>query len=285
MYYGIIILSVVLFGASFFFQDEYRKIRGNSLKISLQYAIPGTIAGLLILLIINKFKLSFTPFTLIMALINSINALLTVFCSFKALSKINLSLFSVFCMLGGMVLPFVQGICFYGEPLTVSKILCFVLIVAALMLTVEKGERKSGYIYYAGVFVLNGMSGVITKLFNELPFEKTDAASYSMLCAITSVIIASAILFIFFRNKGDEPKTTLKACVMSASSGGLNRIANFLLVIALTHVDASVQYPMVTGGTMIVSTIFCLIGGVKPKKKEVISVIVAFFGMLMLLIK
>ena len=173
MYYGMIIGSVILFGTSFFFQDEYRKIRGSSLKISMQYSIPGTIAGLFILLIINRFCLSFTPFTLIMAVVNSVNGLLMGFCSFKALGKINLSLFSVFCMLGGMVLPFLQGICFYGEPLTVSKILCFMLIVAALMLTVEKSDKKSGAIYYMGVFVLNGMSGVITKLYNELPFEKS----------------------------------------------------------------------------------------------------------------
>ncbi|MBQ7039638.1 MAG: hypothetical protein IJN39_03635 [Clostridia bacterium] len=283
MYYGMIIGSVILFGTSFFFQDEYRKIRGSSLKISMQYSIPGTIAGLFILLIINRFCLSFTPFTLIMAVVNSVNGLLMGFCSFKALGKINLSLFSVFCMLGGMVLPFLQGICFYGEPLTVSKILCFMLIVAALMLTVEKSDKKSGAIYYMGVFVLNGMSGVITKLFNELPFEKADAASYSMLSAIATIVLASAVLLIFFRTKGDEPKTTPKAYIMSASSGGLSRIANFLLVIALTHVDASVQYPMVTGGTMIVSTIYCLIGGVKPKKKEILSVIVAFLGMLMLI--
>ena len=70
---------------------------------------------------------------------------------------------------------------------------------------------------------------------------------------------------------------------MSAGSGALNKVANFILLIALMHVDASVQYPMVTGGTMIVSTIYCLIGGVKPKRKEVWSVIVAFFGMLMLI--
>ena len=63
MYYGLIMLSVVLFGTSFFFQDEYRKLRGNNFKISLQYTITGTVAGLVVLLIINKFRLQ-QPFFL-----------------------------------------------------------------------------------------------------------------------------------------------------------------------------------------------------------------------------
>ena len=63
-----------------------------------------------------------------------------------------------------------------------------------------------------------------------------------------------------------------------------NKIANLLLVIALAHVDASVQYPMVTGGVMIVSTAICFFGKKKPQKKELISVALAFLGMLALFI-
>lgn len=285
MYYGLIMLSVVLFGTSFFFQDEYRKIRGNNLKISLQYTITGTVAGLVVLLIINKFRLDSTLFTLIMAFFTALNSIAMGYCSFKALGKINLSLFSLFMMLGGMVLPFLQGIIFYGEPITPAKVLCFIFIVVALLVTIEKGNKKSGAIYYIGVFVLNGMSGVLSKLFNELPFEKTNAASYSMLSAIITILLSAAVLLIFYNKKGDEPKTTPKAYLMGAGSGVLNRVANFWLVIALVYVDASVQYPMVTGGTMIVSTLYCILGGNKPSRKEVISVVIAFFGMLMLLIK
>lgn len=45
-------------------------------------------------------------------------------------------------MFGGMVLPFLQGILFYGEKITVAKAVCFLFITVALVLTVEKGERK-----------------------------------------------------------------------------------------------------------------------------------------------
>ena len=42
------------------------------------------------------------------------------------------------------------------------------------------------------------------------------------------------------------------------------------------------QYPMVTGGTMIVSTLICFFGDKKPSEKEMISVGFAFVAMLLL---
>jgi drug/metabolite transporter (DMT)-like permease len=71
---------------------------------------------------------------------------------------------------------------------------------------------------------------------------------------------------------------------MSSLSGSLNKLGNFILLIALSHVDSSVQYPMVTGGIIIVSTIISYFGDKKPNKKELLSVAAAFLGLLFLFI-
>lgn len=282
MYYALIILSVIMFGGCFALNDVYQKQRGSSVKVSLQFSLVSSLAGLIVLLIINGFKLEFTLFTLIMALLTALVGFGFTYCGFKALGTINLSLYSLFSMLGGMALPFLQGILFYAEEVTLAKIICFALITVALFLTVERDKKKGGTIYYIGIFVLNGMSGVLSKIFTSAPFEKTSAAGYSILGALCTVVIASFLLLTFFRKKDDEPKQTLSSIVVSSANGITNRLANFWLVIALAHVDASVQYPMVTGGVMIVSTLICFFGKNKPSGKEVLSVIVAFIGMLAL---
>ena len=282
MYYGFIILSVVMFGGCFYLNDVYRRLRGSALKISLQFSLTSSLAGLLVLLIINGFRFEFTWFTLIMAMLTALNGFGFTFCAFRALGSINLSLYSLFSMLGGMVLPFLQGILFYGEKITVAKAVCFVFICAALALTVEKGERKKGTIYYIGIFILNGMSGVLSKIFASSLLPKTSAEGYSILGALCSVVIAAILLLLFFREKGDTPPVTLASTAVSVVGGITNRIANYVLVIALAHVDASVQYPMVTGGVMIVSTLICFFGKNKPKTKELISVGLAFIGLLAL---
>ena len=274
-----------MFGGCFALNDEYRKRRGSGFKASIEATCIGAIAGLLVLLIVNGLRFEFTWFTLAMGVISAFVGIGFTFCSFKALDVINLSLFSLFSMLGGMALPFAQGILFYGEQITVAKIVCVVLIVVALLLTVSKGEKKRGTVFYIGIFILNGASGVLAKIFTEATLEKTSSAGYSIWIAICTVVISGIIWFILERkSKKENGKLEIKAISVAAVNGSLNRVANFLLVLALAHVDASVQYPMVTGGVMIVSTAICFFGKNKPSKKELLSVAFAFLGMLALFV-
>ena len=282
MYYAIIIISVLLFGGNFYCNDIYRQMRGSSMLISMEYSLIGAVAGLITLVIINGMMIEYTTFSLIMALVSTINGFVFTFCTFKALKTINLSLYSLFSMLGGMLLPFIQGILFFGEEFTVAKFISMGVIALALILTVEKGKRKNGKIYYIGIFVLNGMSGVISKIFVSAPFEKVSSAGYSILTAICSLVLSLVFFLILTKKDGNVEKITPASITVGALSGVTNRIANFLLIIALAHVDASVQYPMATGGVIIVSTLISLFGERKPSKKEVLSVVVAFLGLLLL---
>ena len=284
MHYGLVLISLVLFGGCFVINDVYRNMRGSSVKISLQFSLVSSLGGLAVLLAANQFICGYTPFTLLMAILAALNGLAFTFCSFKALGSINLSLYSLYSMLGGMLLPFLQGILFYGERITIAKIVCCVLIAAALLFTVDKGRTHGGAIYYIGIFILNGMSGVLSKLFVSAPYPKADASSYSILSALCSAVISAFVLAIFFPRKGDTPKNTPMSIAISLLGGIVNRLANLFLVIALLHIDASAQYPLVTGGVVIVSTVICCFRKNKPSKKDVLSVILAFIGMLALLV-
>ena len=195
IYYGLILLSVAMFGGGFAFQDLYRKKRGSGLCISMEASCIGAVAGLTVLLAINGFAFEYTPFTLLMASWAALNGMAFTFCAFRALDYINLSLFSLFSMLGGMVLPFFQGILFYGEAFTLAKGICVAFIIAALLCTLKKGEKKKGTVFYVGIFVLNGMSGVISKIFTTSTLPKASAAGYSIWSA-TATIFLSAIAWL-----------------------------------------------------------------------------------------
>lgn len=281
-FYFLVILSTCIFGSNFMLENQYQRRCGSGIRSSLVYSLIGSSAGLLVLLIVNGFKIEFTVATLCVALLVTVNGLVYTFCSLRAMGLINLSLYSVFAMLGGMVLPSIVGMVFYSEAFTLAKGVCFAFIIAALALTVRKGESKKGTIYYIGVFVLNGMSGVFSKFFQEMPFEKTSAAGYSILAAICSVVI-SATLFLIIGRKYKNT-LTLPAASFSVASGSLNKIANFILVfaLALPGAEASVQYPIVTGGVMIISTLLCYFTPKKPSKKDLLSVALSFVGLVAL---
>ena len=188
MYYGIVMISVIMFGVQFLLNDRYEKLSGNHAGATFAFSFLSSAAGLLCLLVINRFRLEWTPFTALCALASALNSLLYTVCSLKALSKINLSLYSLFSMLGGMLLPFLQGILFFGERMNAAKILCLALITAALGVTVERGNAwRRGIPYYAGIFILNGMAGVLSKIFTSSSLPKTNATEYSVWIALCTV--------------------------------------------------------------------------------------------------
>lgn len=281
MYYAVISAAVVMFGVQFFLNGEFQKHCGNTLRSALVLSLLSGAVGTVVLAAINRFRFEFTLFSLIIAVWMAVNTLAFTFCSLKAFGKINLSLYSVFSMLGGMTLPFVAGIAFFDEKATAGKIICIVLVAAALFLTVNRGEKRGGVGWYVGIFVLNGMSGVISKIFQALPYEKTSDAGFSVISAAATVIISAVWLLL---SRSEKIKLGKAGVLTAVGSGILGRVGNFLLLIALSHLPASAQYPFVTGGVMIVSTVICFFTKEKPSRREVAAVAVSFAGILALML-
>ena len=278
LWYGVITVSAVMFGAQFWFTQMFRRAYGSGIQAVLVSSAGTALVGIAALSIINGFQFACTPFSLLMALLVTINGLLFSLCSLNALGHINLSLYSVFSMLGGMALPFAAGILFYDEALTPGRIVSFILITASLFLTVQKGDKRTGTLWYAGIFVLNGMSGVLSKIFQAAPYAKVSASEYSILCAAVTLVVSLAALA-FCREK---LKPLNRQTVISLlGSGVLNRVANYLLLLSLAYLPASAQYPFITGGTMIFSTLLCYFTPQKPSKRELAALAVSLVGVLL----
>ena len=281
MWYGVISLCAAMFSFQFLLNQRYQKEQGNTINSAFLFSFISCIPAFICLFIINGFKLEFTWFSLLMAAIAAVVSVLYTIFSLKAFAYINLSLYSIFAMLGGMLLPFLVGIIFYGEGISVAKIVCLLLITVALFLTFERGGGNKGAIFYIGVFFLNGLVGVVSKVFQAAPFEKTSAGGYSILLVLCSFVIA-AVFLLADRRGWRAPNR--KAIAYAGGYGIVCRLANYLLLLALFHLPASVNYPFITGGTMIVSTVISALQGSKPSKKELLSVAVSFVGILLLVL-
>jgi drug/metabolite transporter (DMT)-like permease len=98
---------------------------------------------------------------------------------------------------------------------------------------------------------------------------------------VTLVISGSVLFFLRYMKVS---RLTAKSVGVCAANGILNRLGNYLLVVALMNVEASVQYPMVTGGVIIVSTFAAFCTRSRPSKRELLSVVFAFCGTLSLFV-
>lgn len=279
--YGLVCLSVIIFGFNFACTDKVRQYCGSGLGVTFFTTVIGSGFSAIVLFIMNGFRFEFSGVSLLIAMIAALSSILFTFCSYRALDKINLSLYSLFSMLGGMVLPFAVGIIFFKEDLTAAKGICFIIICIALVLSTQRGDDKRGYIYYAGVFVLNGMSGVLTTVYKRLDGQNVSSMGYSLLCSLCAVSLAAVLLPMFKKDLSGINKP-LRAAGIIILSGFSNRMANLILTVALAVLPASAQYPMVTGGVIIVSTVIAAFSNKKPSKREILSVILSFTAILAL---
>lgn len=280
MEYLMLTASVIMFGVQFFFNDVYVSKSGNSQAASYAFMLGYSVFGLIALLIISGFQLEYTPFTLLMAAVSATNGILCGLCSMKALSRINLSLFSLFNMLGGMVLPFIAGILFFGEDITLAKCICLAFIFASMFFMFEKNNQKGGTVFYIGIFIFNGLSGVIATTFEKAPYAKADSESFSIWAILWSIGI---LLALFAALKEKRVRLLPISFAMMGGYGILTKVANLLLLLALAAgLPSSAQYPFVTGGVIVVSALLAYFTPRKPRKKDLIATALSFAGIIAL---
>ena len=269
-----ILTATLLFSLQFLFHNIYEKKYGSGLQASMTYAFWSGVYGFALMLITGGFSFHFSWFSLLIAFFTAANGIVYTFCAGKAFDTANLSLFSMFAMLGGMALPFLYGIC-TGEDFTLLKALSFVLIAAALAITVDfKGESKKGAtFYYVAVFILNGMSGVLSAIHQGFPTLAVDSSSYMMMSKIWVILLTLGILAY-----KKQPLLRMDGRTMLSTVGysAFNSIGNLLLLVALVTLPASIQYPIVTGGVIVISTVISALRKEKLTYKEIVAAIVAF---------
>lgn len=269
MYYLMIAVSALLFSIQFMFNNGYQRHNGAGWEQTLKFSFYTAIAGFFITLATNKFKMDISLFSSVVALVYGAVCILLNYSTIKAFEYACLSVYSIFSMIGGMILPFIYGL-LCGEELKLIRVICCFLIVVSVAMTVDNKQSKKAFRYYITVFFLNGMVGVISKFHQSRTAYCVDSGSFLMLTRM-AILIFCFILMLKEKNFKTDKKS-LSYCVGAA---GLNCIGNLMLLVALLHLPASVQYPMVTGGTIVFSVIIDFVRRTKVTKRQIIAAIIS----------
>ncbi len=280
LYYTLVIISTVLFSLQFLFTQRFQETSGTGMKPTLVFSLYKSLVIIFMMLLISGFKIGFSWFSLLMATVYAVSSMAMSYYSLKAFAVANLSVYSVFSMLGGMILPFFLGVLFFDEgDKLVFKIICCALIVVAVLLNIKSGKQdKKALFYYFAVFVLNGMSGVISKLHQSSPYSPVDSTSFMLWSSVVTVVLSAAWLLIAYRQ---IPLIKGKNIFFVTGYGVFNGLGNLFLLIALSGesgLPASVQYPLVTGGVMVCSTIISTIRKEKLTVREYIATFIALLA-------
>ena len=251
------ILSAVLIAGNFTATKIYQKRMGTAVR---EGALFNSVVGLIsscLFLVSAGFKLEFTLYSFIMALLTSILVGTYTMIGFKIMSLGSVTVYTVFVMLGGAVVPYIYGVLFLGEGITVWKVLAILAVAAAVILNSagSGSDRRSKYFIplCIAVFFINGAVSVISKLHQiETVYPVVSSRDFTVIKDFIRFLIFF-IVFLCQRHsmEQNDKKLNAKMYIAMAVSAIFSGGAFFLMFICASYMPASVLYPVVTGGTII----------------------------------
>lgn len=298
MEYFVITMAVLCFALQFAFTKVFEGVVKQNLATSLVMLIFTNLIGVLLFLGVGKFEVEITLFSLLWATAFAVIMIPYYIIGIKVLSIGSLAIYSMFMMLGGMLVPYFYGICFLSEEITWGKVVGCILLTGFIILQTlsqkdtetegkqaNKNTRILFFVLCLLIFFINGMTGVIAKV-HQIGSDAVSDVSFTVLsCAITVILSAIVLGGLFLVKPREEKFEAVKACsrwkplLTMALLGAAAYTGNFLQLKAASKVPASVQFPLVSGGVIVLSALFsAFIFKEKLTKKEWISVAGAFLA-------
>ncbi len=292
MDYLLIVISTVLVGLDMVCAKTYQAREGADVAASLKFNMVNGLLTALVFFGFSGFKFEFSLFSLGLALLSTIFVLSYSLIGFYVLRVGNMAMYSIFLMCGGMLLPYVFGITFLHEPLSVFKIIgVFVILAGVLLSNKAKYEVKASlFLLYLAVFLLNGLVSIVSKCHqigvDYTPVSSTNFVAYSgllktLLCCIALPFVKKTIPAEAERKTFFSRKTTVLIVLCSVILGGA---AYALQLVGAKTLPASVLFPMAAG----CSIICCAVSGMiffkeKLSLPQIISIGLCLTGAVMFL--
>lgn len=280
MYYAFLFIAVGITGIQFSLMKIYQKKAGQSLLATLLFSLLNELINATILFFYNKCSLRIGIFTLGCSIACALLLFVYNLLCIKALGLGDMSVFSMFMMLGGMLLPFFFGALYLHEHISPFQIVGIVLLAAALILPcvkVRSGKIRVAFIIVcACIFCVNGGVSIVSKL-HQTSANASGPADFTICNNLLAACLSlPAFLLCLWRQKkkyralvssecevpdiaAQDPKSqctgALRLTPLIAVYSVIVSIGFLLLLYAASHLPASVQYPIVSGGTVILSTL------------------------------
>lgn len=281
--YILLFLSAILLATDFLIAKLYQKGEGNSPEKVFRFNLFIGLFTAIIFFFINGCKFEFTWFSGIMALVMTSLAILYTLIGFQVLASEGTAYYSFFLMTGGMCVPYVWGLLFLDEQFSVLRMAGLGLIIGSAFVIYVGKQKLSGKIIAmcAGIFLLNGFVSVISKE-HQISEMAVSSAAYVILTALVKVILCGGILIIYrIRKKRDYKKQqiNLKPMLLLGASALVSGLSYLLQLNGASSLEATVLYPIVTGGSIVFTAIAgWLVLKEKPTKPLIFGLIFCTVG-------
>jgi drug/metabolite transporter (DMT)-like permease len=175
-------------------------------------------------------------------------------------------------MLGGMMLPYFFGLIYLEETFSYLRLAGLVLMIVAIALSGmnnnNRQKRRNSWLFFVLcmiVFCLNGGGSIVSKI-HQLPeneFRAAASPAFVMMAGIIRVVVFSLIYLgirIKDRKTPEEKrprpiKLPLSVIGIMFASSAVDGASYLCQLIGASHLPATVLYPMITGGSVVLTAL------------------------------
>lgn len=292
--YLLVFLSVVLLAGGFVLQRVYQDCAraGNA---AARFSISSGLISVVIMLAMNGFAPEFSWYSLINAFLKALVGFAYIVIGFDMMRRGKMVLYTLFLMSGGMLLPAIWGWRFLGDPVLPARLIGTAVILIAIVISNASKERTDTVtvIECIAVFILNGFVSVLSKLHQaNAVYETVSTTGYALYSAVISIGM-SALYYAITRqrtqgaekaseNRPSRRRWLLIGIVVAYSLIGT--VSSLLQLEGAKTLPASVLYPMITGGSTVLTGLFSLLFfREKPSVKEWCGIGLCLVGTLLFL--
>ena len=296
--YILILAAVMCCAMQFASMKIYQSNVRQTTVTAITLLIVSNLAAMLVYLVVGGFSVHFSWFSFFWICVKAIVTIPYFVLGVKSLSLGSLAIYSMFMMLGGMILPFLYGVIFLDEELSLWKIVGVILLTGFIVLQAtsqgKDGQEKkvdgkqNTYFFFIIcllIFLLNGATSIISKA-HQVGKNAVDEISFTVMSSFLTVALSALILGGLLCKRDRMEKLgqiksafSWKPFLGMIAVGVISCTGNFLLLKAASNVPASIQFPLVSGGVIVLSAIVSVcIFKEKLSKKEWISIAGAFLS-------
>ena len=254
---ALILLSIAVFiSVQQITKKAYNQKRSSG---TMSFSAASCVAALAVFLVTSGGKLHFSGEFLGYSVLFALSYSTTIITNMLAIAAGPLSLT---CLISSfsLIVPTLYGILFLNEPVSTTLFIGLGLLVAALILInfEEKGEKKitlKWILYVVLAFVGNGMCSTVQKM-QQTVFQ----GQYKNEFMIVALIISAVAIGIFaLITEKKQLLPNLKAGFWLYLICGLaNGLANFFVVFLSLRVAASVMFPVISAGGIVLTFLVSL---------------------------
>lgn len=251
---NVILLLFVVIGVTA--QNVARK--AYSLKMNggeITFSALVTVTALLIFVITSGGKLNFNPEIFGYAILFAISFGISTVALLPAIETGSLSLTSLI-MSYSLIIPTLYGIIALGEEVKITLISgIIILLISLLLINIKKDEENKKIslkwvIYVSLVFAGNGMCSTVQKV-QQIKFD----GMYKNEFMIIALLIVLIVLFTvsLFKEKNIAGTVIKKGFFFYVFCGIDNSLVNLMTMIIATTMPASVSFPVISAGGIIMT--------------------------------